>query len=443
MEIKKATFKGGIHPSYFKEFTKEKGLKQADPPKKVILPMQQHIGAPCTPLVKKGDLVKLGQKIGEPQGFVSAPIHASVSGKVLAVEPRLHPNGQKVLSVVIESDGMDTKVEDLKSYHSLEEISSDELLNGIREAGIVGLGGATFPTQVKLSPPPEKKIEAVILNGAECEPYLTADHRVMVEMAEDVVFGLRAILKALNVKRGYIGIEDNKPDAIQAIKDAIGSDEHITIYSLHTKYPQGAEKQLIQAITGKEVPSGGLPADVGVVVQNVGTAAAISRFLKTGLPLIERVVTVTGSAVSDPQNLVVRLGVPFTDIVQQCGDYSQTPGKIIMGGPMMGIAQFSTEVPVIKGTSGILILNQEEADIPEPTPCIRCGKCVEVCPVNLLPLYISAYALNESFEKAEAYNALDCIECGSCSFICPSRRPLVPSIRLAKHEIVSKKRKAM
>ena len=442
MEIREATFHGGIHPSYFKDYTKDKALKKAVPPKQVIIPMQQHIGAPCEPLVKKGDEVKLGQKIGDSKGFVSAPIHASVSGKVVAVEPRPHNSGKKVLSVVIESDGLDTLYEDIKSPGKLEDLSSEEIKSLIREAGIVGLGGATFPTQVKLSPAPEKKIEAVILNGAECEPYLTADHRLMVERAEDVVFGLEIILKVLNVEKGYIGIEDNKPDAIEAIKKAIGNAPNIVIYKLRTKYPQGAEKQLIKAITGKEVPSGGLPADVGAVVQNVGTAAAISDAIKTGMPLIERIVTITGSAVKEPQNLVVRLGVPIKDIIGQCGGFSQDPGKIIMGGPMMGMAQSSVEIPVVKGTSGILVLSKEDSKVPEPFNCVRCGKCAEVCPMNLLPLYISSYALHEMYDKAEEFHAMDCIECGSCSYTCPSRRPLVESIRLAKGEIKAQKSKA-
>lgn len=442
MGIQKSTFRGGVHPPYCKEATKDKALKKADVPKMVIIPMQQHIGAPCEPLVKKGDEVKLGQKIGESKGFVSAPVHASVSGKVIAVEPRLHNSGQKVMSVVIESDGLDTLHESIEAPKKLEDLSSDEIKDLVKGAGIVGLGGATFPTQVKLSPAPEKKIEAVILNGAECEPYLTADHRLMVEKAEDIVFGMKAILKALDVKKGYIGIEDNKPDAIEAIQKALGNDSDVTIYSLHTKYPQGGEKQLIKAITGKEVPSGGLPADVGVIVQNVGTAAAIADTIKTGMPLIERAVTITGSGVKEPQNLLVRLGVPVSDVIEQCGGFSQEPKKIILGGPMMGAAQSSTEIPVVKGTSGILVLNKEEARIPDPSPCIRCGRCVEICPVYLMPLYISSYALNEMYDQAADFHALDCIECGSCSYICPSRRPLTSSIRLAKREIKSQKSKA-
>ncbi|KXG77076.1 electron transport complex subunit RsxC [Thermotalea metallivorans] len=434
------SFRGGVHPPHFKEATARLKVEKAKEPQIVTIPLQQHIGAPCEPIVKVGDKVKVGQKIGEATGFVSVPVHSSVSGEVKQVTRLLTPTGETTC-VVIESDGLNTVHENVVPKGDIGSLSGKEILDIIKEAGIVGMGGAAFPTHVKLSPPPEKKIETVILNGAECEPYLTADHRLMLENPGDIVYGLKAMMKVLNVSKAYIGIEDNKPDAIENMKKAVEKEKGIEVVGLHTKYPQGAEKQLIYACTKKEVPSGGLPMDVGVVVNNVGTAAAIATAIKTGMPLIERIATITGKGVKEPKNLLVKIGTSFKEIIEQCGGYNGNPGKIIMGGPMMGLAQYTDEIPVVKGTSGILVLTPEEARLPEPKPCIRCGKCVEICPAFLQPLYISAYALQNMHETAEKYNALDCIECGSCSFICPSKRPLLQSIRVSKREIIAKKRK--
>ncbi|MBF7097854.1 electron transport complex subunit RsxC [Alkalibacter mobilis] len=441
MDIKHSTFKGGIHPPYRKELTKDKPLITVAAPEVVVIPMSLHIGAPCKPVVKKGDKVKKGQLIGEANGFVSVPIHASVSGEVKAVEPRLHPNGQKVMSVVIENDMEESLHEDIISRGELENLSPQEIKDIILNAGIVGLGGATFPTHVKLSPPPDKNIDCVIINAAECEPYLTTDDHLMRDFPEKIVYGLKAMMKVLGVDKGFIGIEDNKPEAIEAMFKAVDEKDNIEIYSLHTKYPQGSEKQLIAAVTGREVPSGALPMDAGVVVSNVGTALAVSDAIRLGMPLIERVVTVTGSAITDPQTMIVKIGTSVNHLIEACGGFSEPPAKVINGGPMMGIAQFSTDIPVIKATSGILCLNEKDAYVPEPSQCIRCGKCVSVCPVKLLPLYISEYSLRRDFDKCKSYNALDCVECGSCSFICPAKRTLVSSIRVAKREIIASSRK--
>ena len=442
MNIKTLTFRGGTHPAYSKEATEHLKISFADAPKYVTIPMQQHIGAPCEPIVKKGDYVKMGQKIGEAKGFVSSPVHSSVSGNVIAVENRPISGGARVTCVVIENDMEDVLSEDIRSNNNLEQLSSEEIINIINEAGIVGMGGAAFPTHVKLSPPPGKNVDTVILNGAECEPYLTSDHRLMVENPEAVIFGLKAFMKALKVNKGFIGIENNKPDAIKAIYKAAKAEDGIEVVALKTKYPQGAEKQLIQACTGREVPSGGLPADAGVVVNNVGTAAAVADAINEGIPLIKRIVTVTGKGVKEPKTLMVKIGTSFREVIEQCGGFSGTPGKLIAGGPMMGIAQFSSDIPVVKGTSGILVLTEEEAKLPEASNCIRCGKCLTVCPINLMPVNISNYSLEDRFEEAESLNALDCIECGACSFICPANRPLVESIRVAKSEILSARRKA-
>ncbi len=442
LNLKILTFKGGTHPAHNKAFTEKLDIVVSKQPDTVTIPMVQHIGAPCEPTVKVADKVKVGQKIGEAKGFVSVPVHSSVSGEVIAVEARLTSGGSQVPCIIIKNDKQDTLFEGIAPKADIEELSSEEVINIIKEAGIVGMGGAAFPTHVKLSPPPGKLVDTIILNGAECEPYLTADHRLMLEKPGEVVYGLKVLMKALNVKKGFIAIENNKPDALKAIYDISKGTEGIEVVGLKTKYPQGAEKQLIDACTGREVPSGGLPADAGVVVNNVGTAAAVSEAVRKGMPLISRVVTITGKGVKNPQNLLVRIGTSFKDVIEECGGFSGIPGKIIAGGPMMGIAQYSIDIPVIKGTSGILVLTEEEAKLPEPTNCIRCGKCIDVCPINLMPVNISNYSLDNRFEQAESASALDCIECGACSFICPAKRPLVDSIRVAKREILAKRKKA-
>lgn len=439
MSQKSVTFKGGIHPPHFKKMTENVPIERAEEPSLVIIPMQQHIGAPCEPIVKPGDKVKVGQKIGEAKAFVSAPIHSSIAGTVKKVAEADTPTG-KAVCVFIESDGTNEVCETVQPKGDLENISKEEIISIIKEAGITGMGGAGFPTHVKLSPPPDKTIDYVVLNGAECEPYLTADHRLMLEHPEKVVFGLKVLMKAVGVTKGFIGIENNKPDAIEAMNKAASSESNIEVVVLQTKYPQGDEKRLINAATGRKVPNGGLPMDVGVVVNNVGTAAAICDVFKTGMPLIERIATITGSAIAKPRNLIIKVGTPFKDIINQCGGYKEEVGKIIMGGPMMGLAQFTDEIPTIKGTSGILVLDKKDATLPEPQACIRCGKCVNICPVNLQPLIISKLSLKGMYDEAEKYNATSCIECGSCSYICPSKRPLLQAIRVAKKEIIAKRR---
>jgi electron transport complex, RnfABCDGE type, C subunit len=441
LKTREYTFFGGIHPRSYKELSNKYPIEEYLPKSQVIISLQQHIGAPCIPLVKVNDYVKVGQKIGEANGFVSAPVHSSVSGKVVAIEDRPSPSGKLVKSIVIESDGEFNYDDNITPNEDINNMKPEEIRQIVREAGIVGMGGATFPTMVKLNPPSDKKIDIVILNGAECEPYLTADHRLMLEKPVDIVYGLLAIMKALGASKGYVGIEDNKQDAIREMKKACKEYESVEVAVLKTKYPQGSEKHIIKAITGREVPSGKIPAEIGVVVDNVGTAFAIAEAIKYGKPLIERVVTVTGEGIMTPKNLRVKIGTPFREIIEYCGGFKGTPGKVISGGPMMGIAQYSIDVPVIKGTSGILVLPEDRIALKNPKPCIKCARCVDACPMNLLPLFISAYSLKNDFDKCEEYHALDCIECGSCSYVCPSKRPLVESIRLAKREILRKGRK--
>jgi electron transport complex protein RnfC len=436
------SFIGGIHPPHNKHHSEHQAVVTAEQPKIVRIPLRQHIGAPSDAIVAKGEHVKVGQKIGEASSFVSAPVHSSVSGIVKDIL-KVTTAGGPELCIVIESDGQDQLHETVVPKGTVDELSSKEIMAIIKEAGIVGMGGAGFPTHVKLSPPPEKKMDTVILNGAECEPYLTADHRLMLETPEKVVVGLLALMKALQVSKGFIGIEDNKPDAVMTMKKAAEPyADRVQVIGLHTKYPQGAEKQLIYACTKREVPSGGLPMECGVVVNNVATAAAIYDAIYLGMPLIERICTVTGGAIKEPKNLKIKVGVSLQEIIDQCGGYKETPRKMILGGPMMGLSVFNEDVPATKTTSGILMLTEAEAKLPESENCMKCGKCVSTCPAYLQPLYISAYALLNQMDMSEKFKAMDCIECGSCSYICPSKRPLLQSIRLAKREILANRRKS-
>jgi len=435
----KRRLRGGIHPPEEKN-TKDLPIKQAREPKKVVIPLQQHTGVPCQPLVKVGEEVKVGQKIGEINAFVSAPVHSSVSGKVLAIEPHPHPAGGIVPAIIIESDGENTLSEEVKPQANPENLTPEEIKKIIHEAGIVGLGGAAFPTHVKLSPPKEKKINALILNGAECEPYLTADYRLMVERPGEIISGMKLLMKALGVEKGFIGIEDNKPEAIEKLRaksEELG--EKIEIVELKTKYPQGSEKHLIKAILDREVPSGGLPLDVGVVVNNVGTAFAVYEAVVKGSPLIKRAVTVSGDGIKEPQNLEVKIGALFQDLIEQSGGFNGQPQRVIMGGPLMGIAQYTTEVPVVKGTTGILVF--KDNGVIQSRPCIRCGKCIDVCPMYLMPTMYALLVEHKKWEEVEKYNILDCIECGCCAYVCPSKIPLVHYIKYGKTELLALKKK--
>lgn len=436
--MKATTFPGGIHPAY-RKLTANSPIRDMPPPPQVVIPLQQHTGAPCQPLVGKGDTVLIGQKVGDTEAPVAAPVHASVAGKVVAIEPRPHPAGRDVPAVVVEWDGTTATVEPAPPRDP-DDLSPEQLQEAIRAGGMVGLGGAAFPTAVKLRPPKGTVIDTYLLNGAECEPYLTADHRLMVENPEPIALGLRALMKAVGAKRALVAVEDNKPDALEAMARAVAGIPGVETVATHTKYPQGSEKHLIKALLGREVPSGGLPFQVGVVVSNVGTAAAVGELLATGMPLVRRVVTVTGE-VKDPANLRVPIGTPFSALIEAAGGFRGEPVKVIAGGPMMGVAQYTLEAPVVKGTSGLLVLGAE-ARLPSPSNCVRCGRCVEACPMRLLPLYLEAYYRTGQVEQTERLHALDCIECGCCGWVCPARRPLVQSIRLAKMDIMARRRRA-
>lgn len=430
--MKITTFKGGIHPPDNKELTANKPIVEASPQERVVIPLSQHLGAPCKPLVTINQEVKKGEMIGEAVGFVSAPVHASVSGKVIAIGEFPNAMGRFVTSIVIENDAKEEwiSLEEIPDYMKL---SPKQLKEKVKESGIVGMGGAAFPAVVKLSPPKEKPIDTLILNGSECEPYLTGDFRLMLEKPKEIIEGLKILMKILGVHRGFVGIEDNKPDAITAMKEAVVDEMEIEVHALPTKYPEGAEKMLIQVITGRAVPPMGLPMDVRVVVHNVGTAYTVYEAVRYSKPLIERVVTVTGEGIRDPKNMKVKIGTLVSHLIDDCGGLKDEKVKVISGGPMMGFAIPSLDVPVTKGTSGIVAFTESEiVHTKEFKPCIRCGRCIDICPMGLMPSMLSIYSEKGFYEGAKEYNLFDCFECGCCAYVCPSKRPLVQQIRLAK-----------
>ena len=422
---------GGVHPAERKELSEHTPLLPFPEPETVVIPMSQHIGKPANPVVQVGDTVKVGQMIGEATGFISSPVHSSVSGTVVAIEPRMHPvSGTESLAVVIRSDGKDTLDESVKPHGDLDALTPEDIFNIVRDAGIVGMGGATFPTAVKLKP--GKPIDAVLLNGCECEPLLTADHKVLLAYADDIIYGLQAILKAVDAPKGIIVIEDNKPDAVELMQAKTAELDNIEVAVARTKYPQGAEKMLIKRVLGKQVPSGGLPADVGAVVSNISTAKAISDAIRFGMPLIERVVTVTGERIKNPGNYIVKVGTNVKDIIDYCGGLTAEDVTVKIGGPMMGIAQSDLNVPVLKGANGIIAFDNDHT---KEMPCIKCGRCVDVCPMELTPLYFSKYADEENWQAMSDRNLMDCIECRSCEYICSSKIPLLSKIKAGKSAI--------
>ncbi len=440
---RKLSFKGGVHPlkrmHHGKILSENSAIAACSVPDEIILPLSQHIGAPAVPIVSVGDKVDMGQKIAEAGGFVSVPIFSSVSGTVTSIEACSTLSGRPCDSIIIENDHEDRLCKDITKPARLVELEPQQIIDIIKEAGIVGLGGAAFPTHVKLSPPPEKKIEILLINGAECEPYLTADHRIMLEHPKAIVRGIKAMMKALGVKRAIIGIEANKHDTVDAMREHTYN-ENIDVQVLKVKYPQGAEKQLIDSLIDRQVPSGKLPMDVGCVVVNTGTAYQVSLAIELGLPLYERVVTVTGS-VNQPSNLMIRLGTPLMHVISHVGGFSGDVAKVISGGPMMGVSQQNLEAPIEKGSSGVLVLSNKIAKATSESDCIRCCKCIAVCPMGLQPFLIDAHSNANDFAAADKENAFDCMECGACSYVCPANRYLVQSIRLAKTELTAQRKR--
>ncbi len=430
--MKSKTFRQGGHIPHFKSDTEHQPIVTLPVPERVIIPLSQHIGAPCDPLpdVRVGDRVTVGQPIGMGKGLC-APVHASVSGYIEAIEERPHVCNRNIMSIVIRREGDDTWNE--VAGKGIDELSAQEIVDIIGQAGIVGMGGAGFPTRVKLSPPPNKHIDTLLLNGAECEPFLTSDHRYMLEHGEDVILGLKAAMKATAAQRAFIGIEDNKPDAIAHLQSLTAQDSNIAVVPLETKYPQGGEKQLIYSILRREVPTGGLPMDVGAIVQNIGTAVAISEAVKWRKPLIERVVTLGGPGVLQKGNYLVRIGTPLSYLLDKCGVERDCGVRVIVGGPMTGVVQSDLEAPVIKTTGGVLAFTPEFGRRTDAySDCVRCGKCVEQCPMYLYPNDLGLLAEAERIGDLDRRHVLDCIECGLCSYVCPSNRPIVQFIKLAK-----------
>ncbi len=434
------TFKGGVHPEGGKELSKDKPIEILDPKGDLVFPVSQHIGAPAQPVVAVGDRVLVGTLIAQAGGFVSANIHSSVSGTVKAIEPRLVTGGNRVNSIVVENDGLyeEEPQWEVKPYG---EMTPEEIKELVLKAGVVGMGGATFPTQVKLAPKAPEKIDYVIVNGAECEPYLTSDYRRLMEEPEKVIEGLKIVLQVFPNAQGVIAIEDNKKDAIKKVSDLVKDEPKVSVKALKTKYPQGSERHLIYAVTKRELNSALLPADVGCIVDNVDTIYAIHRAVAVGRPLISRIVTVTGDAVADPRNFRVRLGTNMAELIEAAGGFKEEPEKVIAGGPMMGIPIYSLDMPVLKGTSAITAFKKDIVSKLSASACINCGKCVEICPERLMPTKLADFSEHGDLAGFEAFNGVECMECGSCSFICPAKRNLTQAIKTMRKEALAARRK--
>lgn len=434
-----ATFLGGIHPYDGKELSMNKETTVLMPQGDLIFPMSQHIGAPAKPVVAKGDTVLVGQTIGEATGFVSANVISSVSGTVKAVEPRLTVSGQKVEAIVIENDNEYKTIENFGKDRDYTKLSKEEIRSIVKEAGIVGMGGAGFPTHIKLTPKDDQAIEYVIVNGAECEPYLTSDYRMMLEEPEKIIGGLKIILCLFENAKGIISVEDNKPEAIKLLKKLTENEKNITVKVLKTKYPQGAERQLIYASTGRKINSSMLPSDAGCVVDNVDTVISIYSAVAKTTPLIRRIVTVTGDAITDPRNFNVRTGTNYQELIVAAGGFKEEPEKIISGGPMMGMALFSLDIPVTKTSSALLCFAKDKA-VDEPTACINCGRCVAACPSGLLPNKMAQAAMRFDDETFIKLNGMECYECGSCTYVCPAKRPLTQNFKQTRRSILDKRK---
>lgn len=434
------TFMGGIHPYDGKDLSKNRKIREVLPKGDLVYPLSQHIGAPAVPIVKKGDHVLTGQKIAEANGFVSAPIYATVSGTVKAIEPRRVVTGDNVMSIVIENDGHYDEVQYPESK-KLDEYTKEEIIGRVKEAGVVGMGGAGFPTFIKLSPKEPEKIDYCIVNCAECEPYLTSDYRRILEEPEKVIDGLRVMLQLFDKAQGILAVEDNKPDCIELLKKLTRNETRISVKPLKTKYPQGAERQMIYATTGRAINSSQLPADVGCIVDNVDTVVAIYHAVLEGKPLMERIVTVTGDAIAKPRNFKVRIGTNYHELIEEAGGFKEQPEKIISGGPMMGFGIFDLDVPTTKTASALLCLTHDDVSAMEPTPCINCGRCVEACPGRVVPKLLADYAENYNEEAFLKNNGMECCECGCCSYVCPAKRTLTQSIKSMRKMMLAKKKK--
>lgn len=435
-----STFKGGVHPYDGKDLAKDQPIRRIKPKEILVYPLSQHIGAPASPIVAVGDTVLRGQKIAEAGGFVSASVFASVSGTVKAIEPRHVATGDLVNSIIIENDG-EMKETDFHGVEDVASLSKEQIIEKVKEAGVVGMGGAGFPTHVKLSPKEPDKIEFIIANCAECEPYLTADYRRMLENPEELIGGMKIVLRLFDHAKGILGVEDNKPDCIQKLKELTKDEERIEVMPLKTKYPQGGERQLIYATTGRSINSKMLPADAGCIVDNVETLVAINRAVKEGKPVMDRIFTVTGDAVANPGNFEYCIGMSYAEILEEAGGFKEDPEKMISGGPMMGFAVFSLEIPTTKTSSSLLCFKKDDVSASEVTACINCGRCVSVCPEQIVPSRLAKMSQFHDSESFERWNGMECIECGSCSYICPAKRPLAQYIKTMKKQILAERRK--